>query len=60
MLARLPHHERRIPHCPPSPTPAHRADRADRRAHKKGGPHKRGWLHRSSRALVAVPPGSRA
>eukprot|EP00966_Prymnesium_polylepis_P317232 7329127-Prymnesium_polylepis.1 len=55
-LARLNPHERRIPNCPPSPSPAHRADRADRRAQTEGGPHARGQRRRPPRALTAASP----
>eukprot|EP00966_Prymnesium_polylepis_P233673 5404778-Prymnesium_polylepis.1 len=52
----------RIPHCPPYPSPAHRADRhvrrVDRRGHTEGGPHERGWLHRSPRARAPAPAGT--
>eukprot|EP00966_Prymnesium_polylepis_P207647 4809838-Prymnesium_polylepis.1 len=35
MPPRLLPHERRNPHCPPSPSPAHRADRVNRRDHTR-------------------------
>eukprot|EP00966_Prymnesium_polylepis_P129852 3002918-Prymnesium_polylepis.1 len=59
MPPRLLPHERRILHCPPSPTPAHRAARAARRDHSEGGTHERGQRRRPPRALVAAPPGRR-
>jgi len=43
----------------PSESPAHRADRADRRANNTGGPHARGQRRRRPRALAAASPGSR-
>ena len=60
MPPRLLPHERRNPHCPPSPSPAHRADRVDRRDHTEGGPHERGRRRRPPCALAAASPGSRA
>eukprot|EP00966_Prymnesium_polylepis_P271620 6275443-Prymnesium_polylepis.1 len=52
----LPHpHERRNPHCPPSPSPAYRADRVDRRDHTEGGPHERVSSGASGRRDFARP-----
>eukprot|EP00966_Prymnesium_polylepis_P195255 4526084-Prymnesium_polylepis.1 len=61
MPPRLLPHERLNPHCPPSPSPAHIADRVDRRDHTEGGPHERaGRRRRPPCALAAASPGSRA
>eukprot|EP00966_Prymnesium_polylepis_P151132 3491569-Prymnesium_polylepis.1 len=58
MLARLAPHERRIPHCPPCLSPAHRADRAARRAQTEHA-RARAAPPTAARELAAAPPRSR-
>eukprot|EP00966_Prymnesium_polylepis_P023813 548791-Prymnesium_polylepis.1 len=52
MPPRLAPHERRIPHRLPSTSPAHRADRVDRRGHNEDGSHERGRRRPPPRALA--------
>eukprot|EP00966_Prymnesium_polylepis_P129492 2994360-Prymnesium_polylepis.1 len=60
MLARLPPHERRIPHCPPPPQVQLIAPIVSvgvmQRDHTEAGPHARGRAAADRRATLAVAP----